>query len=173
VEFIIAKAKLLDRLRDHINERQLKAGGSKDSSTLRAGNYSTITGASPSTTTRDLTDLREKDALVHTGERKHGRYALNLKYKPHKGFHGLRRMSDKPTFLPAATRRITLKEKAWPSFCKLLLISFLAPHTRKIEPELGFGKILSDAANALAMQTELRYCIALLCCLPIPRCCQR
>jgi Fic family protein len=45
---------------------------------LSAGNYSTITGASPATTTRDLTDLTEKGALVRTGERKHARYVLNL-----------------------------------------------------------------------------------------------
>jgi len=43
-----------------------------------AGNYSTITGASPATTTRDLVDLTEKGALVRTGERKHARYAPNL-----------------------------------------------------------------------------------------------
>jgi Fic family protein len=86
VEFIIAKAKLLDRLRDHINERQLKAllrmfreGPEGFKGGLSAGNYSTITDASPATTTRDLTDLTEKGALVRTGERKHARYALDLK----------------------------------------------------------------------------------------------
>jgi Fic family protein len=45
---------------------------------LSAGNYATITGATPSTTTRDLTDLIEKGALIRTGERKHARYALKL-----------------------------------------------------------------------------------------------
>ena len=45
---------------------------------LSAGSYSTITGASPATTTRDLADLVEKGALARTGERKHARYALNL-----------------------------------------------------------------------------------------------
>ena len=34
---------------------------------LSAGNYSTITGASPATTTRDLADLVEKGALIRTG----------------------------------------------------------------------------------------------------------
>jgi hypothetical protein len=29
-------------------------------------------------TTRDLVDLVQKGALIHTGERKHARYALNL-----------------------------------------------------------------------------------------------
>ncbi len=85
VEFIIAKAKLLDRLRDHINERQQKAllrmfreGPEGFNGGLRAGNYSTITGASPATTTRDLADLAEKGALIRTGERRHARYVLNL-----------------------------------------------------------------------------------------------
>jgi Fic family protein len=85
VEFLIAKVKLLDRLRDNINERQLKAlqrmlreGPEGFKGGLSAGNYSTITGASPATTTRDLADLTEKGALVRTGERRHARYALNL-----------------------------------------------------------------------------------------------
>jgi Fic family protein len=85
VEFIIAKAKLLDRLRGHINERQQRAllrmfreGREGFKGGLSAGNYSTITGASPATTTRDLSDLTEKGALIRMGERKHARYALNL-----------------------------------------------------------------------------------------------
>jgi Fic family protein len=85
VEFIIAKTKLLDRLRGQINERQQKAllrmfreGPEGFKGGLSAGNYSTITGASPATTTRDLADLVEKRALIRTGERKHARYTLNL-----------------------------------------------------------------------------------------------
>jgi Fic family protein len=85
VEFLIAKTKLLDRLRGHINDRQQKAllrifreGPDGFKGGLSAGNYSAITGASPATTTRDLADLTEKGALVRTGERKHARYALNL-----------------------------------------------------------------------------------------------
>jgi Fic family protein len=85
VEFIIAKTKLLDRLRGQISERQQKAllrmfreGPEGFKGGLSAGNYSTITGASPATTTRDLADLVEKGALARTGERKHARYALNL-----------------------------------------------------------------------------------------------
>jgi Fic family protein len=85
VEFILAKTKLLDRLRDQINERQRKAllrlfreGPEGFKGGLSAGNYSTITGASPATTTRDLADLVEKGALVRSGERRHARYALNL-----------------------------------------------------------------------------------------------
>ena len=85
VEFLIAKTKLLDHLRGHINDRQQKAllrifreGPDGFKGGMSAGNYSTITGASPATTTRDLADLTEKGALVRTGERKHARYALNL-----------------------------------------------------------------------------------------------
>jgi Fic family protein len=76
---------LLERLRSQINERQQKVlvrmfreGPERVKGGLSAGNYSTITGASPATTTRDLADLTEKGALVRTGERKHARYALNL-----------------------------------------------------------------------------------------------
>jgi Fic family protein len=85
VEFIIAKAKLLNRLSSEINERQQKAllrmfreGPEGFKGGLSAGNYSTITGASPATTTRDLTDLVEKGALMREGERRHARYTLNL-----------------------------------------------------------------------------------------------
>lgn len=85
IEFIIAKTRLLDRLRGNINDRQQKAllrmlreGPEGFKGGLSAGNYSTITGASPATTTRDLADLVEEGALVRSGERKHARYALNL-----------------------------------------------------------------------------------------------
>jgi Fic family protein len=85
VEFIIAKTKLLDRLRGQINPRQQKAllrmfreGPEGFKGGLSASNYSTITGAPSATTTRDLQDLTEKGALVRTGERRHARYALNL-----------------------------------------------------------------------------------------------
>jgi Fic family protein len=85
VEFLIAKTKLLDRLRGKINDRQQKAllrmmkeGPDGFKGGLSAGNYATITGATPATTTRDLADLVEKGALDRTGERKHARYALVL-----------------------------------------------------------------------------------------------
>ena len=38
---------------------------------VSAGKYSTITQASPATTTRDLADLTEKGALIREGERRH------------------------------------------------------------------------------------------------------
>jgi Fic family protein len=85
VEFLIAKTKLLDRLRGHINDRQQKAilrmfreGPDGFEGGLSASKYSTITGASPATTTRDLADLTEKCALLRTGERRHARYKLNV-----------------------------------------------------------------------------------------------
>jgi Fic family protein len=84
-EFIIAKAKMLDRLRGQINDRQQKAllrmireGPEGFEGGLSAGKYGTITGATTATTTRDLADLVEKGALTRTGERRHARYALNL-----------------------------------------------------------------------------------------------
>jgi Fic family protein len=93
VKFIIAKVKLLDRLRGQINERHQKAlvrmfreGPEGFKGGLSPGNYSTMTGTSPATTTRDLADLVEKGALIRTGERKHARYTLNL--------HGLDRNQD-------------------------------------------------------------------------------
>lgn len=86
VDFLIAKTKLLDRMRGQMNPRQQKAllrmleegpGGFEGG--MSAGKYSTITGAPPATTTRDLVDLVEKGALRRRGELKHTRYELNLK----------------------------------------------------------------------------------------------
>jgi Fic family protein len=85
VEFLIAKTKLLDRLRGDINERQLKAllrmlkeGPEGFKGGMSAGNYMTITGASPATATRDLSDLVERGALLRTGAHKHVRYTLSF-----------------------------------------------------------------------------------------------
>lgn len=85
VEFLIDKTKLLDRLKGQLNARQEKAllrmfreGPEGFKGGLSAGKYSTITGASPATTTRDLTDLVEKGALVREGERRYARYRLGV-----------------------------------------------------------------------------------------------
>jgi Fic family protein len=85
VEFLIGKAKLLDRLRAHLNERQQKVllrmfreGPEGFKGGLSAGNYGTITGASPATVTRDLVDLVAKGALVRVGEHRHARYHLGV-----------------------------------------------------------------------------------------------
>jgi Fic family protein len=80
---------LFARLKDRLNDRQhnallrlLREGPEGFKGGLSAGKYSTITGASPATTTCDLADLTEKGALVRTGERKHARYHLAIPLKP-------------------------------------------------------------------------------------------
>jgi Fic family protein len=89
VDFLIDKTKLLDRLRGRLNERQEEAllrmlheGPDGFKGGLSAGNYATITGASPATTTRDLADMVEKGALLRTGERRHARYTLAISLRP-------------------------------------------------------------------------------------------
>ena len=92
VEFLIGKTKLLDRLKGQLNARQEKAllrmfreGPDGFKGGLSAGKYSTITGSSPATTTRDLADLVAKGALVREGERRYARYRLSipLRQVPH------------------------------------------------------------------------------------------
>jgi Fic family protein len=85
VEFLIDKTKLLDRLKGELNERQTKAllrmfreGPEGFKGGLSAGKYSVITGSSPATTTRDLSDMVSKGALTREGELRHARYRLNL-----------------------------------------------------------------------------------------------
>ena len=89
VEFLIDKTKLLDRLKGQLNTRQEKAllrmfreGPEGFKGGLSAGKYSSITGASPATTTRDLADLVEKGALVREGERRYARYRLIIPLRP-------------------------------------------------------------------------------------------
>lgn len=84
VEFLLAKARLLDRLKDQLNERQerallrmFKEGPQGFKGGLSAKNYRTITGAPTATTTRDLADLVAKQALIRRGERKATRYYIN------------------------------------------------------------------------------------------------
>lgn len=85
IEFLIDKAKLFERLRGQLNERQEKAlvrmfkeGPDGFKGGLSAGKYATITGASPATATRDLVDLVEKGALVRVGELRHTRYQVGV-----------------------------------------------------------------------------------------------
>jgi Fic family protein len=89
IEFLIDKTKLLDRIRGELNERQeiallrmFREGPEGFEGGMSAGKYSTITGASPATTTRDLADLTQKDALIREGERRHARYKLNVPLRP-------------------------------------------------------------------------------------------
>lgn len=88
VTFLIEKTRLMDRLRGLLNQRQEKVllrmlaeGPAGFTGGLSAGNYATITGAPPSTITRDLADLVEKNALLRSGERKATRYRLNIAYR--------------------------------------------------------------------------------------------
>jgi Fic family protein len=85
VEFLIEKAKLLNRLRDQLNPRQEKAllrmfeegpGGFKGG--MSADKYIRITSTSRATATRDLQNLVEKGALIRRGELKHTRYFLSV-----------------------------------------------------------------------------------------------
>jgi Fic family protein len=85
VDFLIDKARLLDRLRGQFNERQEKAllrmlreGPEGFEGGLSAGNYVTITGASPATATRDPADMVAKGALVRQGGRRHARYSVAI-----------------------------------------------------------------------------------------------
>jgi Fic family protein len=85
VDFYVTKAKLYERLRGQLNERQEKAiarmfreGLDGFKGGLSAENYISITQASRATATRDLQDLVEKGALTKTGELRHTRYHLNL-----------------------------------------------------------------------------------------------
>jgi Fic family protein len=89
VEFIIGKARLLERVRDKLNARQEKAvlrmfaaGPEGFTGRLSAGNYRGITGAAPATATRDLADLVALEVLRRTGERKATRYHLGVPLKP-------------------------------------------------------------------------------------------
>ena len=89
VEFLIDKTKLLDRLKGQLNARQERAllrmfreGPEGFRGGLSAGKYSTITGASPATSTRDLADLVAKGALVREGERRYARYRLSVPLRP-------------------------------------------------------------------------------------------
>jgi Fic family protein len=83
IRFLIEKTRLLDRLRDQINERQEKAlirmfaeGPDGFTGGLSANNYRTITGAATATATRDLADLVRLGALRREGARKSTRYYL-------------------------------------------------------------------------------------------------
>src|SRR3984957_8431897 len=85
IEFLIDKTKLLNRMRGQLNDRQEKAllrmfkeGPEGFKGGMRAVEYSTITGASPATTTRDLADLTEIGVLIREGERRHARYKLSV-----------------------------------------------------------------------------------------------
>lgn len=85
IEFLIAKAKLYDRAKGLLNQRQekviariFKAGLDGFEGGLSAENYISITQTSRATATRDLQDLVNKKILYSTGERKSTRYFLAI-----------------------------------------------------------------------------------------------
>jgi Fic family protein len=85
VDFYVAKAKLYERLRGQLKERQEKVvarmfreGIDGFKGGLSAENYVRITRTSRATATRDLQDLVAKGALTRKGELRHARYHLNL-----------------------------------------------------------------------------------------------
>ena len=85
VDFILAKSRLLDRLRGRLNPRQEKAllrmfaeGVDGFKGGLSSANYQSITRASPATATRDLADLVAMGALVKTGKQRNTRYWLAI-----------------------------------------------------------------------------------------------
>jgi Fic family protein len=89
VEFLLAKTRLLDKLRGQLNPRQeaallrvLREGAEGFKGGLSAGKYSAITKVPASTATRDLAQLVELGALTRTGERKGTRYHLTILTKP-------------------------------------------------------------------------------------------
>lgn len=89
VEFVLDKAKLLDRFRNELNARQLavllrmlREGPEGFKGGLSAGNYTKISKSSAATATRDLADMVERGVLTRTGERKHTRYHLPIPLRP-------------------------------------------------------------------------------------------
>jgi Fic family protein len=88
IEFLLAKARLFDRLRGQINERQEEAlvrmmaeGPNGFRGGLSAGKYSALTGASAATAGRDLGQLVDLGALKKTGQLKSTRYWLPFEIK--------------------------------------------------------------------------------------------
>ena len=81
----IEQAQLFNRLEGQLNSRQktailrlFKAEPDGFKGGLSAKIYFRITGAAPSSVTRDLSDLVAKGVLRRTGERRHTRYWLNV-----------------------------------------------------------------------------------------------
>ena len=88
IQFLIDKAKLYDRLRGKLNERQEKAiarmfseGPNGFTEGLSSENYVSITQTSTATATRDLRQLVKLGALKRTGKRKGTRYWLHTAAK--------------------------------------------------------------------------------------------
>ncbi|MDG2521310.1 Fic family protein [Caulobacter segnis] len=89
IEFVLAKARLMESVRSSINERQEKvllrlfaAGPEGFKGGLSAANYMSIAHTPPATTTRDLAALVETGALTRTGAGKSTRYHLPIDVAP-------------------------------------------------------------------------------------------
>lgn len=87
LDFILKKAKILDKVRSQLNPRQEKViirlfreGPEGFKGGLSADNYISITQTSRATATRDLQDLVEKGLLNKKGELKGTRYSLNMNF---------------------------------------------------------------------------------------------
>jgi Fic family protein len=85
VHFIVAKTRLLDQIRDRLNERQYKVlirmfaeGVEGFRGGLSAEKYCKISGTISRTASRDLAALMDMGALIRTGSHKGTRYWLNL-----------------------------------------------------------------------------------------------
>ena len=85
IDFTLKKAKLFDRFRNQLNERQLQIlrrmleeGPTGFEGGMSAKKYMTITGASKATATRDLQDLADKGVFTPTGGGRSTHYQINL-----------------------------------------------------------------------------------------------
>lgn len=85
IKFTINKAKYFDRLKEKLNERQLKViqrmlkeGQKGFTGGMSAKKYMSITGTSKATATRDLQDLTDKGALKPLGGGRSTHYEINL-----------------------------------------------------------------------------------------------
>lgn len=86
IEFVLGKSRMLEKAeREGVRDRQMKSilrmlreGPDGFKGGLSAGNYASITGASPATTTRDLVELVDKGLLRREGELRHARYFLTI-----------------------------------------------------------------------------------------------
>ena len=85
IEFTLRKTKFFDRLKDHLNSRQmqvvrriLEEGPSGFTGGMNAKKYMAIAHTSKATATRDLQNLVEQGALIPVGGGRSTRYEINL-----------------------------------------------------------------------------------------------
>jgi Fic family protein len=85
IDFTLKKAKLFDRFRNQLNERQLQIlrrmleeGPTGFEGGMSAKKYMVITGASKATATRDLQDLTDKGIFVPSGGGRSVHYKISL-----------------------------------------------------------------------------------------------